>query len=316
MFTTKIDIQPSAYKIDYVSRILTLGSCFSENIGTRLQNICFDTDVNPFGVLFNPASIAESIQLLVQKKVFTTDDLFQHNSLWGSYMHSTLFSDSNAERCLTNINTRLTAAAENFQKLDFLMLTFGTAWVYKLAETGKVVANCHKVPAGKFIRERLSVEAITETYNNLITELIKENPNLKIVFTVSPVRHWKDGPTENAISKGILLHAIQEIVKLNKNTCYFPAYEIVMDELRDYRYYAADMLHPSEVAVDYIFKSFSNAFFDKETLQCMHEVNQYQNSVSHRPIHTDTIEYEKFTKHLLSRKEDLLNKYPFLARRI
>jgi hypothetical protein len=316
MFTTKIDTQPSAYKIDYSSRILTVGSCFSENMGTKLQNACFDTDVNPFGVLFNPASIAESIQLLMQKRNFTTDDLFQHNSLWGNYMHSTLFSDSKPEHCLSKINTRLNAAAENMQKLDFLMLTFGTAWVYKLAETGKVVANCHKVPADKFIRDRLTVEAITNIYNNLITELKRVNPDLKIVFTVSPVRHWKDGPTENAISKGILLQAIQEIVKTHKNTCYFPAYEILMDELRDYRFYAADMLHPSEVAVDYIFKIFSNVFFQKETLQCMNELTNYKNGLLHRPTHTDTTEYEKFKNHLHKTKQNLLNKYPVLAGRI
>ena len=316
MFTTKVDIQPSVHKIGYNSKIMTLGSCFSENIGSKLQNACFEVDINPYGVLFNPASIAEGIRLLLDKKVFTTDDLFKHNSLWGSFMHSTLFSDSNPERCLSTINTRLTAAFDNLMQTDYLLLTFGTAWIYKLAESGKVVANCHKVPSGKFQRERLQVAIIVEMYNAIILELKKINPALKIVFTVSPVRHWKDGPTENNISKGILLQAIQEITLAHKNTYYFPAYELVVDELRDYRYYAADMLHPSDVAVDYIFSAFSNAFFDKNTLQCMHEVNQYQNSVSHRPIHTDTIEYEKFTKHLFSQKEELLNKYPFLEKRI
>jgi len=316
MFTTKVEIEPSAHKIDYLSRILMLGSCFSENIGSKLQNACFEVDVNPFGVLFNPASIAEGIQLLLDKKVFTTDDLFQHHSLWGSFMHSTLFSNSNAELCISKINARLSEASEKLQKTNYLMLTFGTSWIYKLAESGKVVANCHKVPSEKFLRERLSTEHIVEMYNDIILKLKNINPALKIVFTVSPVRHWKDGPTENTISKGILLQAVQEIVKKHKDTHYFPAYEIVIDELRDYRYYAADMLHPSEVAVDYIFNTFSLAFFNKNTLQCMHEVNQYQNGLLHRPIHTDTIEYEKFTKHLLSKKQEILNKYPFLEGRL
>jgi len=316
MFTTKVDIQPSVHKIGYTSKIMTLGSCFSENIGSKLQNACFEVDINPYGVLFNPASIAESIRLLLDKKVFTTPDIFQHNSLWGSFMHSTLFSDSKSERCLSKINSRLTAASDYLRKTDYLLLTFGTAWIYKLTETGKTVANCHKVPSDKFLRQRLSADLIVEMYNNLILELKKTNPELKIVFTVSPVRHWKDGPTENTISKGILLQAIQEITKVHKNTTYFPAYEIVMDELRDYRFYAADMLHPSEVAVDYIFTAFSNAFFDKNTLQCMHEVNQYKNGISHRPIHTDSIEYEKFTKHLRSKKQELLNKFPVLEGRI
>ncbi len=316
MFTTKIDIQPSVNKIDYESKIMTLGSCFSENIGLKLQNACFDVDINPFGVLFNPASIAESIQLLIQNKVFIQKDLFQHNSLWSSYMHSTLFSDVNADGCLTKINERFESAAENIKKADFLILTFGTAWIYKLTENEQVVANCHKVPAANFKRERLNPEAIVGLYENIIAELNRINPLIKIVFTVSPVRHWKDGPTENAISKGILLQAVQEIVKMYKNTHYFPAYELVMDELRDYRFYAPDMLHPSQVAVDYIFNMFSNAFFENSTEKCMNEVNQYINALSHRPIHINSTEYEKFKKHLVSKKQELMNKYPFLENKI
>jgi len=316
MFTTKIDIQPSANKIDYASKIITLGSCFSENIGMKLQNACFDVDINPFGVLFNPASIAEAIQFLIQNKVFTQKDLFLHNSLWGSYMHSTLFSDIKAASCLEKINNRLALAAQNLKNVDFLILTFGTAWIYKQAENEQVVANCHKVPAANFRRLRLSPELIVEQYKNIIAELSILNPQLKIIFTVSPVRHWKDGPTENNISKGILLQAIQEIVKTNKNTHYFPAYELVMDELRDYRFYAPDMLHPSQVAVDYIFNRFSNTFFENTTEICMNEVNQYKNALSHRPIHTETTDYENFKKHLISKKQELMNKYPFLENRI
>ncbi len=316
MFSTKIDIQSSADKIEYSSKILTLGSCFSENIGIKLKNGCFDVDINPFGVLFNPVSISESIELLLQKKVFTDNDLFRHNSLWGSFTHSTLFSDSSAEKCLHKINSRVNIASKNLHICDYLIITFGTAWIYKLADNGKIVANCHKLPTTKFIRKRLTANEISETYSKLITNLQAINPKLKIIFTVSPVRHWKDGPTENNISKGIILQATQEIVKTHAQTHYFPAYEIVLDELRDYRFYAADMLHPSEVAVDYIFNEFTKAYFNDETLNCYKQVKQLQTGLAHRPIHTDTAEFEHFTKQLASKKQVLLNRYPILKDRI
>ncbi len=316
MFSTKIDIQPSDSKIAYSSKIMLLGSCFSENIGKKLTDLRFDVDVNPFGVLFNPASISENIGLLLNKKAFNKNDLFLHNSLWASYMHSTQFSDPDLEKCLNKINSRLSEAADRISTINYLVLTFGTAWMYKLAENKKVVANCHKLPSDNFVRQRLSADEIVLAYAKLIEQLKAINPGIELIFTVSPVRHWKDGPTENAISKGILLQATQEITRLHKNTHYFPAYEIVMDELRDYRFYAPDMLHPSEVAVDYIFKRFSDVYFEAETIQCMNDVKSYKSGLSHRPIHTETTEFEKFAQHLATKRQDLLNKYPILKNRI
>jgi len=316
MFTTKVTIQPSEYKIEYSSKILSLGSCFAENIGSKLQQACFDIDINPFGVLFNPASIADSLRLLVENKVFTSESLFQSNSLWASYAHSTLFSAENADSCLQKINARFHPAVKQLFNADYLILTFGTAWIYKLIESQQVVANCHKQPASNFVRERLNVELIVDMFSTLIDNLHKVNPDLKLIFTVSPVRHWKDGHTENSISKGILLQAIQELVRLHKNALYFPAYEIVMDELRDYRFYAADMLHPSEVAVDYIYKLFSEAFFDSETTACMQLVNQYKNALSHRPFNTNYTEFEKLTNYIATKRTEILHKYPILSDRI
>lgn len=316
MFSTKIDIQSSAAKIEYSSKILTLGSCFSENIGTKLKDGCFDVDINPFGVLFNPFSISESIKLLLQKKTFTSNDLFYHNSLWGSFTHSTHFSDSNAEKCLHNINSRFEKASDSLNSTDYLIITFGTAWVYKLAESEKIVANCHKLPSTKFIRERLGANEISETYSELITNLHAINPKLNIIFTVSPVRHWKDGPTENNISKGILLQAVQEIVSAHSQTYYFPAYEILLDELRDYRFYAPDMLHPSEVAVDYIFDAFTKVYFNAETLNCFKQVKQVQTGLAHRPQHTESAEFKTFKANLESKKTNLLTTYPVLKDRI
>jgi len=316
MFSTKIDIPEYPFKIDYTSPLLLMGSCFSENIGARLQQLCFDVDINPFGVLFNPASICQNITHLIENNEFKTDDLFQYNSLWSSYMHSTIFSDTNAVGALEKINSRFTPAINRLKKLQFIVLTFGTSWVYKLSDTGKIVANCHKVPASEFVRERLSATEIFDMYSELIQKLSILNPDLKIIITVSPVRHWKDGATENNISKGILLEAAQRISKAFPAVFYFPSYEIVVDELRDYRFYAADMLHPSELAVDYIFKQFSSAFFTKNTMQCIADISKYKNAIQHRPIHFETPHYRKFAAHLVMQKQELLNKYPFLIDRI
>lgn len=315
MFTTKINIPASPVKIDYKSRMLTLGSCFSENIGAKLKDALFDIDINPFGVLFNPESIIQNIGFLAEKKQFTESDIFQNGSLWSSFAHSTLFSDTTPGRCLEKMNTRLIAAAERFCDLDFMMITFGTAWVYRLKDNRQVVANCHKLPSATFERYRLSADEIYNSYSQLLSQLKESNPKLRVLFTVSPVRHWKDGATENNISKGILLQATQELIQNHENALYFPAYEIVVDELRDYRYYAADMLHPSETAVNYIFTEFQNSFFSSETMDIYNRISSYVQAINHRPIHVNTAEYEKFRKNTETKKSELLIEFPFLHNR-
>ena len=316
MFTTKIDIKPSEFRIDYSSKMVTLGSCFSENIGSKLKGAYFDIDVNPFGVLFNPISIKQSLELAVDGKMFTEHDLFQHNSLWNSFYHSSYFSDTDKDKCLAKINSRLLNFATSIKSIDYLIITFGTAWVYKHHSNGKVVSNCHKLPASTFERYRLSAEEIVEQYTDIIHKLQLINPNIKFIFSVSPVRHWKDGPTENNISKGILLQAIQQLEKEFNNVLYFPAFEIVVDELRDYRFYASDMLHPSELAVDYIFSNFQNAFFQSETVSVYNELVQYAKAIHHKPTHIDTPEYEKFRVSIDAKRNELINKYSFLKQRL
>ncbi|MFZ4582766.1 MAG: GSCFA domain-containing protein [Paludibacter sp.] len=316
MFTTKIDINPSEFHIDYLSKIVTLGSCFSENIGSKLKTAYFDVDVNPFGVLFNPISIKQSIELALIGKQFTEHDLFQHNSLWNSFYHSSHFSDADIDKCLEKINSRLMHFAINIKSIDYLVITFGTAWVYKHHSNGKVVSNCHKLPASTFERYRLSAEEIVMEYTELIRKLQLIHPNLNIIFSVSPVRHWKDGPTENNISKGILLQAIQLLEKECNHVSYFPAYEIVVDELRDYRFYASDMLHPSELAVDYIFSNFKKTFFQPETEAIYNELVNYSKAIHHKPTHIDTPEYEKFMASIQTKRTELINKYSFLKLRL
>jgi hypothetical protein len=316
MFQTKVDIPSSDLKISYEDHIMTFGSCFAENIGNKLKNVYFDTEVNPFGVLYNPVSIQNSLELLLENKLFTEHDIFKYHSLWQSFSHSGLFSDVSADKCLAKINNRFEKAVYFLKETDFLLITFGTAWVYEDRKSGRVVSNCHKLPAGEFVRRRLPVDEIIDDYTKLISEIQKRFPKLKIIFSVSPIRHWKDGAHENNVSKSTLLLAIDALQKHFDNVRYFPAYEIQMDELRDYRFYASDMLHPSEVAVDYIWSRFSETYFEENTIRIKKEFEQFITDLSHRPIHPDSDEFSKFQKYTLNKETLLKQKYPFLAERL
>jgi hypothetical protein len=316
MFQTKVQIPVSTLKIGYEDRIMTLGSCFAENMGKKMQEACFDTEVNPFGVLYNPVSIRNSIDVLIKNEPFSENDLFQYNSLWHSFSHSSLFSEISQEKCLEGINKRLATASRFLKKTDFLLITFGTAWVFEEQKSGKVVSNCHKLPADKFIRRRLTVDEIINDYTALISRLKTLFPTLSLIFTVSPIRHWKDGAHENNLSKSTLLLAVDALQKRFENVDYFPAYEIQLDELRDYRFYAADMLHPSEVAIDYIWKRFCDTYFSDETIKIMNELEQLSADVSHRPLHPESEEYLIFKNSIEKKKIELIKKYPFLVGRL
>jgi len=316
MFYTAVNIDSSTFKINYEHRVMTLGSCFAENIGRKLHDAYFLSDVNPFGVLYNPVSIANSMEIVLKNIQFSPTDIFQAKSLWQSFSHSSFFSDISAEACLQKINTRLEIAKEFLKETDFLLITFGTAWVFEDKQSGRVVSNCHKFPANQFVRRRLTVQEIVEVYADLIQRLQVQFPNLKLIFSVSPIRHFKDGAHENNISKSTLILAIEALQKQFPQLDYFPAYEIMMDELRDYRYYASDMLHPSEVAVDYIWKRFSETYFDAETLQIKKELEQLARDLEHRPLHNKSEDFLIFQAKLEKRKVELKSKYSFLATRI
>lgn len=316
MFRTKVEIPAPGFNISYHHSVLLLGSCFAENIGQKLNHSYFEAVVNPFGVLYNPVSIAKSIELLLENKSFGPKDIFQHNGLWQSFSHSSLFSAIIPEQCLEKINERLLPVAQKMHQTDILMLTFGTAWVFENRENSQVVSNCHKLPANQFVRRRLSVDEIVKTYAELISRLQYQFPKLQVLFTVSPIRHWKDGAHENNLSKGILLQAIDALQSEFSNVHYFPAYEIQLDELRDYRFYASDMLHPSEPAVDYIWKRFSDTYFDATTIKIKAELDQLYSDISHRPLHPESEEFIKFSTQLSERKANLILKYPFLSKRV
>jgi len=316
MFQTKIDIPVSEIRISYEDNIMTLGSCFSENMGNKLKDVYFETDINPFGVLYNPVSIKDSLELLLQNKVFTADDVFENNSLWQSFAHSSRFTGLSEVECLNNINSGLVSSVDFLQKTNVLLITFGTARVFREKKSGRVVSNCHKLPSVNFEQRILTINEIVTVYNDLIARLQSLYPSLNIIFSVSPIRHWKDGAHENNISKSILLMAIDELQKQHEHVHYFPAYEILLDELRDYRFYASDMLHPSEVAVDYIWSRFTETYFTGQTLQLKKRLEQLVADRVHRPFQPESVEFKKFLEHTEKRKAEILHDFPFLSNRI
>ena len=313
-FFTEIKIPEFPLKMDYSKSMMFFGSCFSENIGQKLLDLKFDVDLNPFGILYNPISIANSLHILLEKRIFTESDLFKDQGIWSSFYHHSRFSNVDREVALEKINSRIARSREFLQKADFLMITFGTSWVYEFKETGQVVTNCHKVPAAQFKRFRLDVSEITGVYSKLLMELERFNPNLKVVFTVSPIRHWKDGAVENQVSKATLLLAIDHLLKgpKSKNIGYFPSYELMMDELRDYRFYAEDMLHLSPVATDYIFERFGKVMISINSLQIAKEVVKITKAVLHRPVNSASVEYERFLLYNLEEINKLTINFPYL----
>ena len=316
MFQTPVTISPSAFHISYESSIMTFGSCFAENIGKKMKQAYFETEINPFGVLYNPISIKNSIEFLLENKEFTQNDLFENRGLWQSFSYSSLFSDISPQECLSRMNTSRANASEFLQKTDVLLITFGTAWIFEERKSGRVVSNCHKLPASHFYRRRLFVEEIIVDYTGLIERLTNLYPALQVVFSVSPIRHWKDGPHENNLSKSSLLLAVEGLQLKFRNVHYFPAYEIQLDELRDYRFYASDMFHPSDVAVDYIWQKFSTTYFEDKTMALKKEFEQLATDLLHRPMFPDSPDYKTFQRNLEKRKAAILSDYPELKSRI
>lgn len=313
-FTTEINIPTSSWGISHKDSLMALGSCFAENIGSKLKTNRFQTDLNPFGVLYNPDSLETGIRRLLNPQPFESKDLFQHEGLFHSYAHHSQFSAADQSICLDNINQRLFISSDRIQKeTTRLLITFGSAYVYRLKNNGEVVSNCHKMPDKLFTRERLSVQSIVLHWKDLLENLCDKNPNLKIIFTVSPIRHWKEGANANQLSKATLLLAVNEIVQLfPDNASYFPAYEIMLDELRDYRFYKADMIHPSELAIDYIWKRFSDTYFSKETQITIKQIGEVNKALQHRPFNSLSGAYKQFLTQTLLKMERLHEKSPYL----
>ena len=311
---TQIPIQKQKeHTIDYNSKVLLLGSCFSENIGNKLAYYKFQSSQNPYGILFHPRAIEQLIENTISKKEFTENDVFYHNEQWHCFETHSLLSNSNQEELLENLNKTTKETFHKIKEVTHLIITLGTAWTYKQISSNKTVANCHKVSQKEFSKELLIVDEITASLHNIASAIKTVNKDITILFTVSPVRHIKDGFTENKRSKSHLISGIHQFLDTKStNTFYFPSYEIMMDELRDYRFYNEDMIHPNKTAINYIWERFSNTWFSDESLKTMRRVEEIQRGLSHRPFNPDSEAHLKFLKNLTKKKETLLQMFPFI----
>lgn len=314
---TKIPLQPLQHnQIDYNSNVLLLGSCFVENIGDKLNYFKFQTLQNPFGILFHPLAIEDLIANAINKKAYTEDDVFFQNEQWYCFEAHSKLSSPNKEALLNTLNSQIQITAKQLKDASHIIITLGTAWMYRFVELDTIVANCHKVPQKKFLKELLSVDEVVESLQSLV-ELIKSvNKTTSIMFTVSPVRHLKDGFIENTQSKANLISGIHSILSSqaqSRGLYYFPAYEIMMDELRDYRFYAEDMIHPNQTAINYIWEKFKEVSISKETLNKMEEVDVIQKGLQHKPFNPDSEAHKLFIQKLSERKEKLQSGLPHIS---
>jgi hypothetical protein len=303
--------KPSESKIDHQHKIMLIGSCFAENIGGYLKSHKFKTFVNPNGILFNPNSIYCSLINCIENKTIDDSYILKRNELFFSYLHhsSTYHQDKN--ELALKLNTIQKEAHYFIKETDYLIITFGTAFVYTHKQHKTVVANCHKQPSTDFEKKLLTVEEIVADYKNLIHQLKLFNPKVKIIFTVSPVKYLKDGVEENNISKATLLLAIHQLKK-EFNLDYFPAFELVNDDLRDYRFYKEDLAHPNEQAVNYVWEKFSDVYFADETKNLNSEIHSIISSEKHNLLFPESEEAKKFVASITIKKKELKSKFPFL----
>ena len=311
---TPTHISPLHPALRHSDRVVVMGSCFAEHIGARLSEMKWRTVVNPFGVLYNPLSIAEAMGRLISARPYTEEELtlYPHGG-WSTWMHHSRYAHPDKSTALQLINESLATGSRMVAQADMLIVTLGTAWVYRLKETDQVVGNCHKVPERAFTRQRLTVEETVEAMAAMLAQLWEVNPSLRMIITVSPVRHLKDTLHGNQLSKATLLLAVDELCRrFPDRVHYFPAYEIVMDELRDYRFYADDMAHPSPQAVEYVWERFVEHMTHREAQDFMTQWTKVARALAHRPFRPEGEEYKEFVRQNMLRIMELKEKYPYL----
>lgn len=305
-FRTKISIAPSGRKISHTSRIVTIGSCFADNVAERMEVCGLVVEANPLGEMFNPLSVAATVDRLSCGEPFEAADLHARGDMWFSYDAHGAFDSVDSEGVLQRLNKAVASGHSALAAADWVVLTLGTAWVYE--REGKVVANCHKMPQSEFARRRLTVEQVTDSLLGVLDGALAEK---NVILTVSPVRHLADGLQGNAVSKATLRLAVEQLTTLRpERVNYFPAYEIVLDDLRDYRFTAADMVHPSQEAVEYVWERFAECYFDDRTLKFCDKVAALKRAVAHRPLHPESQEYAKFKASMLRSATELQKELP------
>lgn len=311
-FRSELEAPAYAFALYHPNAVLCIGSCFAEHIALRLEEGKLPVCLNPFGIVYNPVSIARQINCLVNPREYTVADLFFENDLWHSFDHHGVFSDPASDQVLSMINSSISKGAETLKKARLLIVTLGTAFVFELQPEGRIVANCHKAPANRFNRRRLSVEETERHLAGAFDAVFTINPDIQIVLTVSPVKHLRDGLIENQRSKACLLLAADTLSNRYENVHYFPAYEYVTDDLRDYRFYEADLAHPNKMAVDYVWEKFEDSLLAPATRQLFKRLNALQASIRHRPFNPDTPAHRLFVGKIQSAIEALESEFPFL----
>lgn len=308
--STDVIIQPIEQRIVYGDRLLFLGSCFADEIGNICKGLGFDALVNPFGVLFNPASICQSVERLESGKNFTKNDVIEvGGEFYCTFSHNTEFWNPSPEKLLETVNGSLNSARQHFSQAKWIVISLGTSWIYRHKQSGLIVSNCHKLPSQLFQREFLTTEQSTE----LLSQLVEKHPDKQFIFTVSPLRHLKDGLHENQISKAALLLAVDEICKRFGHAHYFPAYEILLDELRDYRFYKEDMIHPTEQAVRYIWERFVSFAIAESELPAMKQASELKQMLQHKVFFPESEAFRKFEALKTEKLNLLKEKFPKLT---
>ena len=293
-FRTEVPAPSSTAKITYNSSLLFLGSCFSLNIHNQLQNLKFNSLSNPFGIVYNPSSISKQISRICQAKEYQESDLHFYNERWFSFDHHSDFSFASKSDCLKAINQSLNQAHQQLKQSNIVFLTLGTAWTYHHNDLKITVSNCHKIPSKTFCKELTSVTDMVSDLNHSIQQIRKINPRIQIVFSISPIRHLSDGFFENQVSKGRLFDVVHQLLKTENKVNYFPAFEFVMDDLRDYRFYAPDLLHPSTQAIQYIWNKFQHTFMDDHTLNMTKKIEKLIQAAQHKPFNSKSEAHQKF----------------------
>ncbi|MFC4221190.1 GSCFA domain-containing protein [Flagellimonas marina] len=312
---TTVPLKKTENPVDYKSKLLLMGSCFVENMGGKLDYFKFQQLQNPFGILFHPLAIENLVARSLENRPYTEAEVFESDGIWHCFdAHSDLRS-KNPEVLLQLLNQRLNETKAALTNASHVIITLGTAWVYWHKATNKIVANCHKVPQKEFTKELLPIEVVATSLQNMVEKVAEVNPEAQLIFTISPVRHLKDGFVENQQSKAHLISAVHKVLSpraQSRGLNYFPAYEIMMDELRDYRFYGKDLVHPNALAVAYIWEKFKSVWIDEGYYSVMEEVDSIQKGLLHRPFNPDSAAHQKFETSLRSKITYLQEKYPFM----
>ena len=317
-FHYEFDIKKLPQPINHQHKLLLIGSCFTENIGDKLKKHKFNILENPNGILFNPVSVSEAIINIIEEKKYTAEDLFQHNETWHSWQHHSRYSGITDEDALQKINSSIQRAHNYLKKADYLLITLGSSWVYTLtdkaanATVGTVAANNHKAPADWFSRKLMRVDQVMVVLGTMLDKLGAFNKNIKIIFTISPVRHLREGVIDNNRSKAVLIQAVHELNERLEKLYYFPAYELVIDDLRDYRFYAEDLVHPNYHATEYVWNKFIDACMNDETKNLMKQIAEINLAFIHKAFNPNTAQHKKFIHSFAEKTKALQKQFPFL----